>query len=487
MSQSTQDGDADPELNGDASGVIATREGGLQPAAMGRGGAGRGGGQTPTAAERQRKSREKAKALRALSSAVTADAAGGLAVQGAAAAPAQMVADAVASSGEESTTEADTYSSPAHKMWRDKDTCRLIVVACSDELRPFLDKFGTQPTRLESERSCVSNPQRPDDQFFTALASKFNDPGFPATLPWPDSHFEDKNGSRHFQLSGRREVTYLRKQWTATQARFEAENNRYTRSGVNDQCFCLCGAQGFYTFSGWTVAFEEQEKKKEPQSNNKAWHPKAVRNVYLWWLATENCDVFGKKSSKVLPQEVRMTGRVVGGPSTSGGGAGGGGGVAGGGGDGSKKRRRESKAPHDQSEAVFKDDGDERPSRKRDMLGEVLEFLHKNEDGGGRTREMDLQALVSQQSTMITSLTSLLQQEVLLKNALRLADDDDDMQELEDELQDANTSRKRLRARKGLFTGAKTAPHLTLRLSLLVNAQCRASALLWVSPRNSTA
>ena len=56
---------------------------------------------------------------------------------------------------------------------------------------------------------------------------------------------------------------------------------------------------------------------KEPQANNKAWHPKAVRSMYLWWLATENCDVFGKKSSKVLPQEVRMTGRVVGGPSTS--------------------------------------------------------------------------------------------------------------------------------------------------------------------------
>ena len=82
------------------------------------------------------------------------------------------------------------------------------------------------------------------------------------------------------------------------------------------------------------------------------------------------------------------------------------------------------------------------------MLGEVLELLHKNEDGGGRTREMDLQALVTQQGTMITSLTSLLQQEVLLKNALRLADDDDDMQELEDELQDANTSRKELNASK---------------------------------------
>ena len=52
MSQ-TQDGDA--ELNGDASGVNAPREGGLQPAAMGPGGAGRGGGQTP--AQRKRKSR----------------------------------------------------------------------------------------------------------------------------------------------------------------------------------------------------------------------------------------------------------------------------------------------------------------------------------------------------------------------------------------------------------------------------------------------
>ena len=215
------------ELNGGASGVIAPREGGLQPALMGRGGAGRGGGQTPTAAERQRKSREKAKALRALSSAVTAGAAGGLAVQGAAAAPAQMVADAVASSGEESTTEADTYSSPAHKMWRDKDTCRLIITACSESLRPFLEKLGTQPTRLESERSSTSNPQRPDDQFFTALASEFNDPGFPATLPWSDSHLSiKKNVSQHFPLSGRRDVTYLRKQWTTAQAKFEAGRNR---------------------------------------------------------------------------------------------------------------------------------------------------------------------------------------------------------------------------------------------------------------------
>ena len=59
---------------------------------------------------------------------------------------------------------------------------------------------------------------------------------------------------------------------------------------------------------------------------------------------------------------------------------------------------------------------------------------------------MDLQALVSQQSTMTNTITSLLQQGVLLRNALRLADDDEEIQDLENELQDANTSRKELRA-----------------------------------------
>jgi hypothetical protein len=83
---------------------------------MGRGGAGRGGGQT--SAERKQKSRA---AVRARSSTVTAGAASGLAVQGTVASPADVVADAVASPAEE--TPADVYSSPEHKMWRDKDTC----------------------------------------------------------------------------------------------------------------------------------------------------------------------------------------------------------------------------------------------------------------------------------------------------------------------------------------------------------------------------
>ena len=43
------------------------------------------------------------------------------------------------------------------------------------------------------------------------------------------------------------------------------------------------------------------------------------------------------------------------------------------------------------------------------------------------------------------------------------------------------------RARNGLFTGAKTASHLTRRLHLVVLAQCRASTLLWFPPRKSAA
>ena len=245
-----------------------------------------------------------------------------------------------------------------------------------------------------------------------------------------------KNDPAHFPLSGRRDATKLRKQWATAAAKFETAHNRYTQSGVNDECFCLCGANGFYTFSGWTVAFANEERVHEPASGNKAWHPKAVLSVYLWWVASEKCDVFGKKSSKVLPHAVRMTGRVVGLPSTSGGGAGG---------EGGKKRRREKQAPHDQSDAIFKDDDEERVSRKRDIMGEVLELLKKNEEGGGRTRAMGLQALVSQQTSMTNTITSLLQQALLLKEELRQAEDSDEVQELEDEIQDVIQSRRVMR------------------------------------------
>ncbi len=108
---------------------------------------------------------------------------------------ASVVAGAVSSPAEETPAEmslAAVYSSPAHKLWKDKDTCRMIIAACSEPLRKFLEKLGTQPDRLESECSSTSNPQRPDDQFFIALEAQFNDPQFQATLPWSDTHLSSK-------------------------------------------------------------------------------------------------------------------------------------------------------------------------------------------------------------------------------------------------------------------------------------------------------
>ena len=447
MSQSSQEGNG---LDDGASGVIAPADGGLKPVAKERGRAARGGGQTPQ--QRQQKSRAAA-AVRARSGAPAAGggAAGGLAHGDVAVASpvelsASVVAGAVPSLAEDTPADmslAAVYSSPAHKLWKDKDTCRMIIAACSEPLRKFLEKLGTQPDRLESECSSTSNPQRPDDQFFTALEAQFNDPQFQATLPWSDAHLSSKkNDPAHFPLSGRRDATYLRKQWATAAAKFETAHNRYTRSGVNDECFCLCGSTGFYTFSGWTAAFAQDERVHEPVSGNKAWHPKAVLSVYLWSLARNNCDVFGKKSSKVLPHGVRMSGRVVGLPSTSGGAAGGGGGE--GGGDGGKKRRREKQVPYDQSDAVFRDDGEERVSRKQDVMGEVLELLRKNEEGGDRR---GLQALVSEQTAMTNTITSLLQQSRLLKEELRQVEDSDEVQDLEDEIQDVIQSRKAMRKR----------------------------------------
>ncbi len=57
------------------------------------------------------------------------------------------------------------YLTPLKKIWKDKDACRMIIVACSDQMRPFMEKLGTQPDRIENEVSSASNPQLPDDQF----------------------------------------------------------------------------------------------------------------------------------------------------------------------------------------------------------------------------------------------------------------------------------------------------------------------------------
>ena len=195
MSQSWEEGDG---LDAGASGVIAPTEGGLNPVAKGRGRATRGGGQTArTPQQRQQKSRAAA-AVRASSDAPaagggarTAGAAGGLARGDVAAeSPVEISSSvvgavAVESPAKETSAEmslAAVYSSPLHKLWKDKDTCRMIIAACSEPLRKFLEKLGTQPDRLESECSSTGNPQRPDDQFFTALEAQFNDPQFLSEL-----------------------------------------------------------------------------------------------------------------------------------------------------------------------------------------------------------------------------------------------------------------------------------------------------------------
>ncbi len=184
---------------------------------------------------------------------------------------------------------------------------------CSSEpRRKFLEKLGTQPDCLESGCSSTSNPQRPNDQFFTSLEAKFNDLFFVSarTNKRHHHHLSSKPLSRGQTLilparrmipcisrclgDGTRRTSASSGQPAA--AKFETTHNCYTQSGVNDECFCLCVSTGFYTFSGWTVAFAQEERVTEP----------------------DNCDVFGKKISKVLPNGVRMTGRVVGPPSSCG-------------------------------------------------------------------------------------------------------------------------------------------------------------------------
>ena len=101
--------------------------------------------------------------------AVTAGAAGGLARGDVAAeSPVEISSSVVGAVAVESPAKetfaemslAAVYSSPLHKLWKDKDTCRMIIAACSEPLRKFLEKLGTQPDRLESECSSTGNPQR---------------------------------------------------------------------------------------------------------------------------------------------------------------------------------------------------------------------------------------------------------------------------------------------------------------------------------------
>jgi hypothetical protein len=119
------------------------------------------------------------------------------------------LATPVTPAGVGTATPDPAYVSPEKKMWKVASASRMILAACDDRMREFLQKLGTPPNRLEEQVSCAGNPQRPDDQFFTKLAEVYNDPNFEGALQWSDVYLSTASP---FGLDGRREPSYLRTQ-----------------------------------------------------------------------------------------------------------------------------------------------------------------------------------------------------------------------------------------------------------------------------------
>ena len=91
---------------------------------------------------------------------------------------------------------------------------------------------------------------------------------------------------------------------------YEDAWNRFNRSGLNGvTCFCGCGSDGFWTTSGWTVGLQENQDASE---GNEAWHPKPNAGVYLWKLASEHVPEFSAKATKVMPENIRARGKLMG-------------------------------------------------------------------------------------------------------------------------------------------------------------------------------
>jgi hypothetical protein len=64
---------------------------------------------------------------------------------------------------------ADKYVSPAKKFWSGGQGIRLVLCALEDCMVRPMERLGTQSDRLETQVSCASNPQGPDDHFFEVL------------------------------------------------------------------------------------------------------------------------------------------------------------------------------------------------------------------------------------------------------------------------------------------------------------------------------
>jgi hypothetical protein len=142
----------------------------------------------------------------------------------------------------------------------------------------------------------------------------FNDNHFKAVWPWDVASIgEDgehiKQGTSH-ALEGTRDVDFLKEKFRSVGKMFEVAHTRWYRSGTNaDSCFCLCGAPGFYTTSGYT---KECKQNVNAYDGNPKWHPRAALEVFAWYCASEMVDEFGAKATTVLPAGVRMSGKIKG-------------------------------------------------------------------------------------------------------------------------------------------------------------------------------
>ena len=144
-----------------------------------------------------------------------------------------------------------TYVSPEKKPnWSSADDVRMIVGAVSPAVLPFLKKLGETGDRLNSQVSTSVSHVQADDQFFSALQDQFNDPSFLCIVPWTDAHLK----RTEYRLLKRRDADVLRDAWFKMMSLFEDAWARYGRSGQGgEECYCLCGAVGFYTTSGVPV------------------------------------------------------------------------------------------------------------------------------------------------------------------------------------------------------------------------------------------
>ena len=140
--------------------------------------------------------------------------------------------------------------------WTPKDDARLVVSACSEKGRVFLEKLGEVSDRNEMQASTSSEDSSPDGQFYAQLALIYNDTKFSGSLH-PDWNAGDLQKLSRTILEYKnpgvsRDVKWIKEKFKTLRSRFETAWTRYQGlSGVDGKsCFCGCGKDGFFSTSG---------------------------------------------------------------------------------------------------------------------------------------------------------------------------------------------------------------------------------------------